>query len=268
MKNSRIEWTDHTFNPWIGCTKVSAGCANCYAERMLDIRLGSVKWGGARKLTSDKNWSQPIAWSTKSWASSLPRVFCASLADVWDDAVPASWLRRLLWTIKRTPYLRWMLLTKRPQLIVERLLEASDEKAVIEAGSRWNVPHGWGPHESWFSLVGFNGIWLGISAEDQHSFEARWPHVVRVPAAVHFVSAEPLLGRIDFWSVHSGKWPDWVIVGGESGPGARPMYEEWARSIKDQCMVHGIRFFFKQWGGVKKNEREPILDGCHWVGIP
>ena len=219
--NSNIEWTDHTFNPWIGCQKVSPGCDHCYAEAMMDHRLGRVQWGphGERKRTSAANWQKPRQWA-KAANGKRPKVFCASLADVFDNRVPGFWRRDLFDLIWKTPELDWLLLTKRPENIASMLRET------------WqvNLPP---------------NAWLGTTCEDQERFNRRWPHLKAIPAKVRFISYEPALGPLQ---LPMGDLPDWIICGGESGDGARPMHPDWARSIRDQCQAAGVAFFFKQWG--------------------
>jgi protein gp37 len=231
-ENSKIEWTVHTFNPWIGCQKVSPGCDRCYAEAMMDHRYGRVQWGphGERKRTSEVNWRKPLQWAKQARAAgNRPRVFCASLADVFDNRAPTEWRDDLWQLIRQTPELDWLLLTKRPQNIGAML------------------PVDWrdGPYPN---------IWLGTTAENQEQYGLRFHrHLYDIPAAVRFVSYEPALGPL----VIAGEYdrPDWIICGGESGPGARLMDPEWARSLRDQCKHDGIAFFMKQMTG-----KAPIPD--------
>ena len=242
-ENSAIEWTDHTFNPWIGCQKVSPGCDHCYAERDMALRWKRVEWGpGAeRQRTSEVNWKLPLKWDREAAAAGeRHRVFCASLADVFDNAVPVEWRDDLFELIRQTPNLDWMLLTKRPQNFETML------------------PGDWGD--------GYPNVWLGVSAENQEEWDRRISFLIDTPAVCLFVSAEPLLGPIDITSTmtrlayldHSlasvlDILPgiDLVIVGGESGPDRRPMDLEWARSIRDQCAEAGVAFFGKQWDKVQ-----------------
>lgn len=223
-ENSKIEWTHHTFNPWIGCQKVGPGCDHCYAEAMMDARLGRVEWGphGARKRTSPANWRQPLKWDRDAAAAGKRRrVFCASLADVFDNhhSILPEWRDNLWSLIRATPHLDWMLLTKRPGNIAKML------------------PPDWG--------AGYPNVWLGCTVVNQDEADRDVPKLLAVPARVRFLSMEPLLGPVDLtrWvGIHL------VIVGGESGPGARPMHPDWARSLRDQCVAAGGAFFFKQWG--------------------
>jgi protein gp37 len=264
MKNSHIEWTDHTFNPWEGCTKVSPGCAHCYAEARNQRFSGGANWGkGApRRRTSEANWRQPIAWDKASAFASehgvrRSRVFCASLADWLDDEVPIEWLVDLLDLIRRTPNLDWLLLTKRPQNWRDRICRALAhvEGIDFETGDSWE-----GDAQTelgiwlndWTATDGTgipDNIWIGTTVEDQQRADERIPLLLQIPAKVRFLSCEPLLGPVDVlsgWAIR-GK-VDWVICGGESGHGARPMHPDWARSLRDQCAAAGVPFFFKQWG--------------------
>lgn len=217
---SKIEWTTHTFNPWIGCQKVSPGCDHCYAEAMMDHRYGRVQWGphGERKRTAPANWRKPLQWAKAArGAADRPRVFCASLADVFDNQVPDTWRSDLFQLIEDTPELDWLLLTKRPENIRKMIWPKWDD----------GLPR---------------HIWLGTTCEDQKHFDRRWPILRDVHAAVRFISYEPAIGALSYvW----GK-PDWIICGGESGPQARTMDEAWARDTRDQCAGSGIAFFMKQ----------------------
>lgn len=259
MKNSTIEWTDHTFNPWMGCAKVSTGCANCYAETLMDKRMGRVQWGqnGTRSATSAAYWKQPRAWNAEAQRTDVRRrVFCGSLCDVFEDRHDTNaWRISLLELIELTHGLDWLLLTKRPENVV-RLIQQAAGRDVVNFFER-------NPH-----------VWIGTSVEDQAAADKRIPELLRVPAPVRFLSMEPLLGPVDLaegghgWlfvtDLPNGKRTgiDWVIVGGESGHNARPMHPDWARSIRDQCKAANVSFFFKQWG-----EWWPHEQG-QWTGGP
>lgn len=272
-ENSKIEWCDHTFNPWEGCRKVSAGCANCYAEARNRRWNGgkAVNWGyGApRRRTSAANWKKPRAWNKAAVkAGTRPRVFCASLADWLDDEVPVEWLVDLLDLIHRTPHLDWLLLTKRPVGWKQRIGHAA---RLIARNDLYGAKTG----DLWFWLKRWTGdyggerkpplnVWLGVSAEDQAAWDERVTVLLDIPARVRFVSAEPLLGPIRM----GGLRPDWLIVGGESGPAARPMEASWAWSLQGQCNEAGTAFFFKQWGGVNKKTAGRELDGRTWGEFP
>lgn len=267
-KNSRIEWTTHTFNPWWGCVKVSPACKHCYAEAWAK-RVGSRVWGikAERRFFGDKHWAEPIKWDVAAAeAGERPRVFCASMADVFEDRRDLDDARIRLWElIEATPNLDWLLLTKRPELV------------------RKMVP--WA--KSWPT-----NIWLGTTVEDQEWAEERLPHLAEIPAAVRFISAEPLLGPLNI-SRWLGEHIDWVITGGESGPKARPSSPSWFLDLLNQCMASEVPFHFKQWGDwapgqglnlakarashaadgtmmlrVGKKAAGRVLDGAIWDGLP
>lgn len=224
-ENTKIEWADHTWNPWIGCQKISPGCDHCYAEAMMDTRWGKVKWGphGERKRTSAPNWRKPLAWAKAvRLTGERPRVFCASLADVFDNQVSPLWRSDLFALIEDTPELDWLLLTKRPENIADML---------------W---------PKWDSGLPAN-IWLGTTAEDRQHYDRRWARLREVPARVRFISYEPAIGPLNRphdWDLNPK--PDWIICGGESGHGARMMDPKWARDVRDACARSGIAFFMKQ----------------------
>ena len=231
-EKTNIQWCDHTFNPWIGCQKVSPGCDNCYAETLMDKRYHRVEWGphGERKRTSEGYWRQPMRWAKAAKASGRrPRVFCASLADVWDNQVPPAWRADLFDLIRHTPELDWLLLTKRPENI---------EKMIKVLGIAWP----------------WSNVWLGTTAEDQKNFNRRWPILLEIPARVRFISYEPAIGPLRLAAPKHFE-PDWLICGGESGTGAREMDPEWARSIMTECAERGVPFFMKQMTG-----KRPIPD--------
>ena len=277
-ENSGIEWTHHTFNPWIGCTKVSAACDNCYAERWDQRFTGGDRWGpkAARTRTAKGNWSKPITWNHKASERGVrERVFCASLADVFDNhkSILPEWRDDLWALIRKTPHLDWLLLTKRPQNIKRYL------------------PDDWGH--------GYKNVWLGTTVENQLEADRRVPALCDVPAAIHFLSCEPLLGPIHLdqmplprsWktcdcedhaphlnalapSVYCGgccEGPeqiyggiDWVITGGESGPHHRSAEPDDFRMLRDQCHRHDVPFLFKQWEGRLPKEIKALgreLDG-------
>jgi protein gp37 len=238
VENSEIQWTDHTFNPWIGCTKVSPACLNCYAENLMDKRYGRVEWGAGkpRQRTSKENWRKPIQWNNKAGILGIrQRVFCASLADVFDSGAPDEWRTDLWQLIERTPNLDWLLLTKRPENI-----------------------SGMVPWQTWQP-----NIWLGTSVENQKYADIRLPILSQLPA-VKFISAEPLLGEISL----DGFDIDWCIVGGESGANWRAMDLNHVRSLRDQCTARGIAFFFKQHSNFNPKSLGRDLDGREWNEFP
>jgi protein gp37 len=228
-KDSAIEWTDHTFNPWWGCVKVSPGCKNCYAET-LSKRFGHKVWGpqGERRFFGVKHWAEPLKWDRQAKAEGVRRrVFCGSMCDVFEEGAALNTERAVLWDlIWKTPNLDWLVLTKRPENIYGM------------------VPGYWINHMTGTEWP--RNIWIGTSVEDQQRADERIPELLKVPAKVRFLSCEPLLGQIDITPWLSKL--QWVIVGGESGQRARPMHPEWARSLRDQCVSVGVPFFFKQWG--------------------
>lgn len=230
-ENSKIEWTDHTFNPWTGCTKVSPGCDHCYAESWAK-RSGTVRWGAGepRRRTTEANWRLPLKWNAQAESEGRRfRVFCSSLADVFDNAVPPEWRRDLFDLISDTPCLDWLLLTKR----------IGNAPAMIDAAASAGA-----------LLPTFN-VWLGATVVNQEEADRDIPKLLQEQARVRFLSIEPMLGPIDLVPyIHCdvGNAIDWIICGGESGPGARPMHPDWARSLRDQCKAAGVPFLFKQWG--------------------
>ena len=298
-KNSKIEWTDHTFNPWIGCTKVSPACDHCYAEKSMPAKSQGITWGAGqqRKRTSAANWNQPLRWNDEAGRLGVRfKVFCASLADVFDNEVPREWRSDLFALIEQTPNLDWLLLTKRIGN-VERMVMDS----MCEMFHRTNnEPKTW----PW------PNVWLGATICNQEEADRDIPKLLKIPAAKRFLSIEPLLGAVDVFSRMTGEllqtsgndyepgWLDWIIVGGESGSNARPMHPDWARSLRDQCNSAGVPFFFKQWGEwgalgqsnpklahvwlwtkcsdqrqacvykVGKKAAGRMLDGCEWNEVP
>ena len=302
-EQTAISWCDSTFNPWIGCTKVSPACDHCYAARQDAFRKWTPEgWGGPRRRTSDALWEKPGRWNAQEfvecascgyrcelrhfhavdgpadwtmcpacsgadWHGARRRVFCASLADVFDNQVPDEWREDLFELIRTTPNLDWLLLTKRPQNIV-RMVRAHG--AIAGNGTRY-LP---------------DNVRLGTTCEDQQRADINIPALLRTRAELGarslFISIEPMLGPVDLtvdglvcstacpwcadhgadpdtgavehcrrceWTGKSDEWGiDWVICGGESGPQARPMHPDWVRSLRDQCAAASVPFHFKQWG--------------------
>lgn len=239
-EKTEISWADHTFNAWIGCTKVSEACHHCYAERDFDHRLKRVQWGpkGDRVLTSDQNWKLPLRWN-KAAADIWPgyrRVFCNSLSDVMDDhpSIKPEWRTRLWELMRQTPNLKWLPLTKRPENW-ERFFPLHEEPML--------------------------NAFLGVSIENQERADERAPFLKMVGAMGWrtFVSYEPACGPVDWEPLMP--WIDWLIAGGESGLKARPAHPAWFRAARDACARHRVPFHFKQWG-----EWSPVEDhdpkGC------
>jgi protein gp37 len=260
-ENSAIEWTDHTFNPWIGCTRVSPGCDNCYAAVSTPARAMRVSWGAdhQRHRTADSTWQQPARWNRRhseffAKHGRPQRVFCASLADVFDNQVDPAWQSDLFDLIRATPNLDWLLLTKR----------IGNVRSLMGDAGFGDWPN----------------VWLGVTVVNQEEADRDISKLLATPARVRFLSMEPLLGPVDLTSItvrravgnevfsalyfdgDADDEPDlgtatldWVIVGGESGPHARPMHPDWARTLRDQCAAAGVPFLFKQWGEFAPTER-------------
>lgn len=229
-ENSKIEWTDHTFNPWIGCQKVSPGCDFCYAEELTN-RYGWTTWGphGERKRTSESNWKKPLSWNRAAAKSGVRyRVFCASLADWLDNRASQSWREDLACLIEATPNLDWLLLTKR--------IENFDKLAM------WH-------HDD----VPAN-VWIGSTCEDQPNFDRRWK-ILKDIQAIRFISYEPAIGPLALGDAR----PDWIICGGESGRTPRMMDPAWAYALRAECEANGIPFFMKQMTGKKPIPADLLL---------
>lgn len=289
--NSKIGWTDDTFNPWWGCEKVSPACAHCYAETWAK-RTGHEVWGrgSERRFFGDKHWREPLKWNAEvergefgecgcGWRGHMPtlacgdgncpvpmspeparrRVFCASMADWLEDREDLTRpLAKLLALIHATPQLDWLLLTKRPENWRGRLVEASQcfgPGNIVEDWLRGEAPH---------------NVWVGTTVENQEYGERRIPALLDIPAKVRFLSCEPMLGPIDLAAASDQAVMDggigWVIAGGESGPKARPMHPQWARALRDECLDARVPFYFKQWGTWRPEcdhrvEGAMVLDG-------
>ncbi len=232
-----IEWTDATWNPVTGCTKISAGCDNCYAERFSERFRGTsghpFEMGFDLTLRPERL-DQPLRWRA-------PRmIFVNSMSDLFHKKVPEAFIARVCDTMERAPWHTFQVLTKRSSLMRDFL--------------RRRYPSGRGPRHMWF----------GVSAEDG-SRKSRIRHLQETPAGVRFLSVEPLIGpmgELDLTGI------DWVIVGGESGPGARLMDPGWVREVRDQCLESGVAFFFKQWGGPRPKSGGRELDGREWSQFP
>jgi protein gp37 len=245
-----IEWTDETFNPWWGCTRVSPACAHCYADAMAK-RFGMPDlWehGGTRRFLSTDNWRKPLRWNAAAATARNPiKVFCASMADVFEDHHELEEARQRLWSlIEDTPWLIWQLLTKRPENVAAMV-----------------------PWSSWPS-----NVWLGVSIENSR-FTFRADLLREIPTRTRFVSVEPLLTSV-FLNTKPNRRPleldgiAWVIAGGESGPRARPTELAWFRELRDACTDAGVAFFLKQLGGVadKRGGDRAVLDGRRHTDFP
>ncbi len=264
MAATSIQWADYTFNPWEGCTKVSAGCAHCYAEAR-NARFGggtAPNWGkGApRRRTSVHNWNDPRRWNRKCQENIdagkpfvRPRVFCASLADWLDAEVQIEWFADLLALIWATPHLDWLLLSKRPENWKDRVASAFQLVLTHRPATDENYQIvKWG--ENWLNGRPPAGVQIGVTMEDRDAAAARLDDFLAIPASRRFISAEPLLEEVDFavrnWSDIPGLAVDQIIVGGESGRGARPFDVQWARLIIEDCAAAGVACFVKQLGAL------------------
>jgi protein gp37 len=231
--NSSIEWTESTWNPLTGCTKISPGCKHCYAERMA-LRLqamGQPNYADGFNLTLHESALElPLRWKKPQ------TIFVNSMSDLFHKSVPSEFIHRTFDVMRRADWHRFQVLTKRS----DRLAELAP-----------SLP--WKPH-----------IWMGVSVETE-KYTLRIDHLRRTGAMVKFLSLEPLLGPLPGLNLDG---IDWVIVGGESGPGARPMDAEWALDIRDQCLDAGVPFFFKQWGGTRKKKAGRTLEGRTWDQMP
>jgi len=275
-----IEWTEATWNPIVGCSLVSPGCTNCYAmgvaARLLDGNpkaphyagttqpsKGGPVWTGKVALAPEHILEQPLRWSR-------PRViFVNSMGDLFHEDVPGHWINQVFAIMALCPQHTFQILTKRADRMHEWCTWPSRKRDIdgtiwSQLGTPWGskIKHG----GNWQCTYPLPNVWLGVSAEDQRRADERLPILVQTPAAVRFVSAEPLIGPVDLsrwlaveniklngkphWTERTGEVPQigWVIGGGESGKGARPMHPDWARSLRDQCAAADVPFFFKQWG--------------------
>lgn len=244
---TRIEWADHTFNPWIGCTKVSPACDNCYAEALMDRRYGRVEWGAGndRSRTAASTWRHPRKWNRDAAKAGMrPFVFCSSLADVFDNEVDPAWRADLFALIEETPNLIWLLLTKRIGN-VRRMTDPLRGRRTLPS----NV-----------------AIGATMATQEEYDRDRLKLEDVKLFADVRFTfgSFEPLLGPV----ILDKNAPDWIIVGGESGPNARPMDLDWARSLKRQSEELGRIFNFKQVGSRRPDKGGHLLDGCEYLARP
>lgn len=233
MSNSKIEWTDTTWNPTTGCTKISPGCKYCYAERFSRRlkAMGTEKYKNGFKVTlHDDVVKLPFNWKTPRF------VFVDSMSDLFHEDIPLDFIKNVFSTMNKANHHIYQILTKRS----ERMLELSTEL-------------------DWPS-----NIWLGVSVEN-NDYTYRINHLRKTNAMTKFISFEPLIGPITELDING---IDWVIVGGESGPGARPIIKEWVEQIRDKCTEEDIPFFFKQWGGTIKKRTGRKLDGRTWEEMP
>lgn len=305
-ETSTIEWTDATWNPVTGCTLVSEGCRHCYAAQLAATRLknhpsreglarlnaqGEAKFTGEVRL--NEQWlDEPLRWKRPR------RIFVCAHGDLFHESVPDEWIDRVFAVMALAPQHTFQVLTKRPERMQDYMVALLSEFGPMVG---WSVRFSDAARKAG-ALLGdleplrattwpLPNVWLGTSVEDQATADDRILHLLHTPAAIRFVSAEPLLGPVDMTHITppfyaasanalTGKWRweggptrtetprlDWVIVGGESGRNARPMHPDWARSLRDQCVDAGVPFFFKQWGAFLP-AGQSLADGTTWVGDP
>lgn len=281
--DTAIEWTDATWNPVRGCSRVSEGCRNCYAERvaarfsgpgmpyegLATIGKNGPRWTGQVRFIGE-HLADPLRWRRPR------RIFVNSMSDLFHDGVTDEQIAAVFGVMSAASHHTFQVLTKRPERM-RRFMAADDGPDLVAAacaeldrvgfnrgcGSAFE-PDEWPPRN----------VWLGVSVEDQATADERIPHLLETPAAVRFLSVEPMLGPVDFTKVPGFNRVGlelssrWVICGGESGPGARPMQPEWVRAIREQCRIAAVPFFFKQWGGVNKKAAGRELDGRTWDEMP
>lgn len=275
---SKIDWTDATWNPVVGCSHASPGCDHCYAERLAG-RLEAMGQARYMGLTRDRRWTgevrcvpealdQPLHWRA-------PRaVFVCSMGDLFHEAVPFEFIAAVFGVMAATPHHTYQVLTKRPERMREffswiRLHGPKDSPVGWTWQTQIQSPRTTG-HAPW----PLPHVWLGTTVEDQRRADERVPHLLECPAAVRFVSVEPMLGAIELTDHLRGCHLDWVICGGETGPGARPMHPDWARGLRDQCSAAGVPFYFKQWGAWlavdqpwRQDNPKPRADGERWLNL-
>jgi protein gp37 len=240
---NKISWTDKTWNPIVGCTKVSPGCDHCWAERMARLHYHNEfpdGWDGHVKLFPER-----LEWPLHRHKPL--KIAVGLMGDLFHGTVPDEFIDKVFASMALCPQHTFQILTKRPErmsnyLIADRGGHRETADRIDESAGDWFRvdPDG----ESVTTIWPIPNVWLGVSCEDQKTFEERWGYLRQIKAAKRFISFEPLLGNIEMQS----ELPDWVIVGGESGPGARPMHPDWVRSIRDQCQMAGVHMHFKQWG--------------------
>lgn len=285
MGTTKIEWADRVWNPVRGCSRVSAGCDNCYAERIATRFSGPGYWGEgfAKRVHGQPHWLghvaliedkllEPLSWLQGRQAKGRPRerVFVNSMSDLFHEALPDEAIDRVFAVMALCPHLDFLVLTKRPERMRDFFQKLHGEMLHVRLEAAWNAIRRDIPRVLVWPLP---NVWLGVSVEDQGTADARIALLLDTPAAVRFVSYEPALGPVNWAPFVDGprlagrigemfgdaSWRpddpcaharlDWIICGGESGPGARPMHPDWARSVRDQCAEAGVAFFMKQWGG-------------------
>ncbi len=283
MSNTKIEWTDDTWSPVTGCTKVSRGCTNCYAEKMFarlsKNPMAEVYHGREFKdvMCHPERLGQPMKWTRKP-----RRVFVNSMSDLFHEDVPDEFIDQVFAVMALCPQHTFQVLTKRAERMREYMSHSNLSGRIFAAslGVRGEMGMFLEEH-SCLPSPPLPNVWLGVSVEDQPTADARIPELLATPSAVRFLSYEPALSGVDLsftcqfeheenegYGVPAISGLDWVICGGESGPNARPMHPDWARSVRDQCVTAGVSFFFKQWGTKTKRKAGRTLDGRTWDEYP
>lgn len=286
-RKSKIEWTNNTWNPVTGCSKVSEGCKNCYAERdwkrlSAPTRGLPLKHGNTRNIYTGRPFTdvrchperldQPLRWKKPK------RIFVNSMSDLFHESVPEPFLNEIFGVMSLCPQHTFQILTKRPERMMTYLSQG-DIEDLIRDGQFQIAKEVVDPWEYEYEIEEYPlpNVWLGVSVEDQHTADERIPLLLQTPVEIRWVSVEPLLGSVNLSSFLYGKI-DWAVCGGESGPNARPMRADWARSVRDQCIAADVPFFFKQWGEwaptsigmrrVGKKKAGRALDGRYWDEYP
>ena len=281
---SSIEWTDATWNPVTGCSRVSKGCENCYAERLAATRLRNHP---SRQDLTDSNgrWNGEVRFNPQwlDWplrAQRPRRIFVAAHGDLFHENAPDAWIDSIFAVMALSGRHVFQVLTKRPErmraymhvgegrmagAIMGWLAAGPAAPVPISPRRRFDLLRIADAGRPWFDWPPPN-VWLGVSAEDQATADERVPILLDTPPAVRWLSAEPLLGPLEIDASLAGL--DWVVAGGESGPGARPMEAAWARSLRNQCLCADVPFFFKQWGGRTSKAGGAVLDGREWRQFP
>lgn len=271
---TKIEWTDETLNPIVGCTKVSPACANCYAERMAR-RLRATGLPQYQDVVDANGWTGKIGVNLaaldklKTWWRKPRKIFMVSMGDLFHESVPFDVIKRVWWAMAASPWHTFQILTKRPHRMAEYLMY-------------WNtvLDKPTSSHTDLKSVL--HNVWLGVTVENQQYADERIPVLLNTPAAVRYLSVEPMLEEIDLnereflidkrrFKHTVGRYIDFVICGGETGPGARPMNLDWARSLRDQCTEAGVPFFYKGAGTAQMKKTDPqyrLLDGELWEQFP
>lgn len=282
---SKIEWTDATWNVVTGCSRVSAGCENCYAERLAGTRLRHLpsreglvdahgRWNG--KIRFNAEWlGQPLRWQRPR------RIFVAAHGDLFHEGVSSRMIDLVFAVMALATRHRFQILTKRPRRMQDYIRTESDARIAgiiadwLDAGPHAPVPVSRqlrADRKSYWLRWPLPNVWLGVSAEDQATADSRIPVLLETAAAVRWLSAEPLLGPVEIddllWPAKGRPALDWVVAGGESGPRARPMDPSWPRSLRNQCICAETPFFFKQWGGRSAKSGGRELDGRTWDEMP